>query len=149
MPYKVYKIQDDRRNHTCGFIIPNGGWYHIVEMTFENYQQLQNISQRHGYSADLVEGVVGMYDPEGNQVDPATLEIDSVAKVVLNYEHVNKTRAGKKTPIKSKVVDNEREELLAKCQSRGVNIDKRWSNQKIKETLANVDRFRESSLALG
>jgi hypothetical protein len=118
-------------------------------MTFENYQQLRNISQQPGYSANYVEGLVGMYDPDGNQVDPATVEIDSVTKAVLNYETVNKTRAGKKTPVKSKMVDNERDELFAKCELLGVNIDKRWSNQKIKETLANVGRFRESSLALG
>jgi len=149
VPYKVYKIYDDRRNHTCGFVIPNGGWYHIVEMTFENYQQLQNISQRHGYSVDHVEGVVGMYDPQGNQVDPASVEIDGVTKVVLDYETVNKTRAGKQTPVKSKVVDKERDELLAKCDMLGVNIDKRWSTQKIKEALATVGKFRESSLALG
>lgn len=149
MPYKVYKIYDDRRNHTCGFVIPNGGWYHIVEMTFENYQQLQNISQRHGYSADRVEGVEGMYDPEGNQVDPATVEIDPVTKVVMGYDTINKTRAGKTSPVKSKVVDKEREELLAKCDMLGVTIDKRWSTQKIKEILASVGKPREQTLALG
>jgi len=149
VPYKVYKIHDDRRNHTCGFLIPNGGWYHIVEMTFENYQQLQNISHKPGYSADHVEGVVGMYDPDGNQVDPATVEVDSVTKVVVSYEHVNKTRGGKTAPVKSKMVDTERDELIGKCELMGVKIDKRWSNQKIKETLANVGRFRESSLAVG
>ena len=37
MPYKVHKIIDDRRNNTCGFFIPNGGFYHVIEMTFENH----------------------------------------------------------------------------------------------------------------
>lgn len=148
MPYKVYKIAEDRRNHTCGFVIPNGGWYHIVEMTFENYQQLQNISHFPGYSVDYVEGNIGMYDPDDNQVDPTTLEIDSVTKTVLDYKHINKTRAGKKTPIKAAVVDLERDKLIEECARRGIKIDNRWSTQRIKEQMSTVGRFKETTLAV-
>lgn len=149
MPYKVYKTIEDRRNHTCGFTIPNGGWYHIVEMTFENHQQLINIGNQPGYSVDKVDGVVGMYDPDGNQVDPATVEIDKLTKEVIDYQTVTKTRGGRTSAVKSQVVDTERDDLIAQCRRKGIKIDQRWSTQKIKEAMDSFGRFSESSLAIG
>lgn len=141
MPYKVYKIQDDRRNHTCGFIIPNGGWYHIVEMTFENHKQLTNIGSQPGYTVDYVEGVPGMYDPDGNQVDPESVVIHRVLKTVESYEKITKTRAGKETPVKPSLKETERDQVIAECQRRGIRVDNRWSTQKIKEVLNSVGQF--------
>lgn len=161
MPYKVYKIHNDRRNTTCGFVIPNGGWYHIVEMTFENYDQLTHVGQFPGYSVDYVEGIVGMYDPDGNQVDPASLEIDKISKQVIDYTKITETSndleivdgtlsvTKKETPVKSRMVDTERDALIAQCERRGVNIDKRWSTQRIKDAMQEAGRFRESSLVAG
>jgi hypothetical protein len=42
-------------------------------MTFENHKQLTDISKMPGYSVDLVNGKTGMFDPQGNEVDPATV----------------------------------------------------------------------------
>lgn len=144
MPYKVYKTVKDRRNHTCGFLIPNGGWYHVVEMTFENYQQLTNISKHPGYMVSYVEGRIGMFDPEGNEVDPKSVEVDSVLKLVTAYEKV-----GGKTAKKGEHEDNERADLIKQAKQRGITIDQRWSNQRIKEVIERASQRRENSLAVG
>ena len=140
MPYKVYKITDDNRNSTCGLVIPNGGWYHIMDMTFENYQQLVNLSARPGYSVDRVEGVPGMYDPEGNQVDPGTVEIDRTSKEVAFYKRVTEKRGTKQVPVKSKKVETgEREAIVNECLKRGMRIDMRWSTKTLKDLIAKAD----------
>lgn len=150
MPYKVHKLNDDRRNSTCGFIIPNGGWYHIVDMTFENHQQLLNISAQPNYSVDHVESnVTGMFDPDGNQVDPLTVEINQATKLVTDYETVNKTRAGKEIPIKANPKGDEREEIISDAARMGIRIDNRWSTQRIKQEIENRTKRVDGSLAMG
>jgi hypothetical protein len=148
MPYKIYKTVEDNRNHTCGFVIPNGGWYHIVEMTFENHKQLTNIGMMPGYSVDFVQGNIGMFDPDGNEVDPMTVEVHRITKQVIGYETVNKTRAGKETPVKANLKEGERDTVLAECQRRGIKVDQRWSTQKIKDALATSQTRVESTLAI-
>lgn len=144
MPYKVYKVVEDRRNHTHGFFIPNGGWYHVVEMTFENHQQLTNISKRPGYMVSLVDGPVGMFDPEGNQVDPSSVQVDSVLKLVTDYKIIG----SKKTVSKEQHEDKERDDLVKQCKRYGISIDGRWSNQRLKQLLERAKQRKEPSLAI-
>lgn len=155
MPYKVYKFADDRRNTTCGFVIPNGGWYHVLEMTFENYSQLQAIGNVPGYSVDFVDGPTGMFDPDGNQVDPMSLEIDKITKDVLSYKKITAKQASAElgidieVDVKADHEQKEREDLIKQCKHKGVNIDRRWSTSRIKATLAKSQQLRQDSLALG
>ena len=151
MPYKVYKIMDDNRNHMCGLSIPNGGWYHIMEMTFENHKQLVDLSTKPGYSVDFVAGEPGFYDPDDNLVDPATVEIDRATKIVINYQKVTKKRGDKQVPTKSKMVEGERDAVIQECLTRGLRIDKRWSTKVLKDVLAKSKQPREQfgSLAIG
>ena len=151
MPYKVYKMMDDNRNHMCGLSIPNGGWYHIMEMTFENHKQLMDLSTKSGYSVDFVEGVPGFYDPNDDLVDPATVEMDRATKMVIRYEKLTKKRGEKQVPTKSKIVEGERDEIVQECLKRGLRIDQRWSTKTLKDLLAKAKepKAQFGSLAIG
>ena len=120
-------------------------------MTFENHSQLLNLSTKAGYSVDFVEGVPGMYDPDGDQVDPATVEIHRQSKMVLSYEKIKKKRGAKEVTTKSKLVEGERDEVIQECLKRGLRIDQRWSTKTLKDLLAKANQPREQfgSLAVG
>lgn len=137
MPYKVYKLEPDKRNNTCGFTIPNGGFYHVVEMTFENFQQLQNISKRAGYSVDRCTGKPGFYDPDGYEVKDGTLTIDRISKVVTGYEK------GPKRVHKT----NERELAVRAATNAGLRVSPAASTQFILSRLSDSQRSRQASLA--
>lgn len=140
MPYKVHKLVDDRRNTTCGFIIPNGGWYHVIEMTFENHKQLSDIGKMPGYSVDFVDGPTGMFDPDGNRVEPSSVTVDTILKLVTDYKKLDEKQSVHK--------DKERDELIARCTRSGIRIDQRWSTQRIKEVLDRSNQPVQSSLAV-
>lgn len=130
MPYKIFKFNDDRRNHTCGFQIPNGGWYHVVELTFENMQQVRNIANIPNYGVAYVDGPTGFFDPDGKQVDIDSIEVDKNFKHVTDYEVIRKTKA--------KHEDKERDQLIQECKEKGIQIDKRWGTQKIKDIVESA-----------
>ena len=110
-------------------------------MTFENHKQLTDISKRPGYSVDLVEGKVGMFDPEGSEVDPATVNVDPILKIVVGYEKIGE--------VKSTHQATERDDLIQKCEMSGLRVDRRWSTQKIKEILSRSRQAPEGTLAVG
>lgn len=146
MPYKVHKIIDDRRNNTCGFFIPNGGFYHVIEMTFENHSQLWNIGQRVGYSVDFVEGEEGFFDAEGYEVDIATMDVHPISKVVISYEKVAKKVRGKEVVKSSDHKETERATLVQQAKMFG--IDGRLSTQEIKRRIEEMSKQPQSSLAV-
>ena len=147
MPYKVHKLISDRRNNTCGFFLPNGGFYHVVEMTFENHSQLFNIGQRVGYSVDFVEGDIGFFDAEGFEVDRDTMEIHPISKVVISYEKIAKKVRGKSVAKPSPHRDAEREAIVQ--QAKVFGIDGRLSTQEIKRRIDEMSNKPQSSLAVG
>ena len=146
MPYKVHKLKEDRRNNTCGFFIPNGGFYHVVEMTFENYNQLNNIGQRVGYSVDFVEGTPGFFDADGYEVDIGSIEVHPISKVVLSYEKVSKKVRGKQVTKAASHKDAEREEVVRQAKMFG--IDGRLSTQEIKRRIDQMSKHPQASLAI-
>ena len=148
MPYKVHKLIEDRRNNTCGFFIPNGGFYHVIEMTFENHQQLWNIGQRVGYSVDLVEGTPGFFDGEGFEVDISTVEVHPISKVVISYEKVaQKDHEGRQSAKASDHKETERAAVVQQAKMFG--IDGRLSTQEIKRRIEEMSRKPQSSLVAG
>lgn len=147
MPYKVHKLIDDRRNNTCGFFIPNGGFYHVIEMTFENHQQLWNIGQRVGYSVDLVEGTPGFFDADGFEVDVSTVEVHPISKVVMSYEKVAKKVRGKEVAKASDHKETERAAVVQQAKMFG--IDGRLSTQEIKRRIEEMSKQSQSSLVAG
>jgi hypothetical protein len=110
-------------------------------MTFENHKQLTDISKMPGYSVDLVNGKTGMFDPQGNEVDPATVNVDPVLKIVIGYEKVG-------GPVSTHQA-TERDDLIRKCEMLGMRVDRRWSTQKIKEVLSRSRQAPEGTLAVG
>jgi len=146
VPYKVYKIVNDRRNHTCGFFIPNGGFYYVVEMTFENHKQLQNISQKPGYSADYVEGEIGFFDNEGFKVDLESVVVNKISKIVEDYKRVPVKTRGKQSVKATEHKDSERQMVVAQAKLFG--IDARLSTQEIKRRIEEVHRPQQPSLAV-
>jgi len=147
MPYKVYKMGMDRRNNTCGFFIPNGGFYHVVEMTFENHKQLSNLSQRQGYSVDLVDGPVGFFDAEGYEVDPASIEVHPISKTVTGYKKKSRMYRGKETSKKAEHTDVERPGVVAQAALIGIP-GKTWSTQTLKQQINAAGRSHQRTLAV-
>lgn len=129
-------------------MIPNGGFYHVVEMTFENYQQLIALSSRPGYTVDYVEGPLGFFDKDGFQVDPGSIERND-NKMVTNYTKLTRKRAGKETPIKATHKDTERAETFAEAQMYGMNIPVWNSTQQAKEKIELAKRGPQETLAVG
>lgn len=141
MPYKVYKMLDDARNKTCGMFIPNGGWYQIVEMRFENRDKLANIGARAGYSVDFVCEVIpeGLYSPDGELVDPNSVVVDPVFKTVKSWSPLDKES------LEQNEATDERQAAIAMCNAAGVKIDNRWSTQKIKDAYTEARVLARSS----
>lgn len=146
MPYKVHKLIEDRRNNTCGFFIPNGGFYYVIEMTFENHDQLLNLSHRPGYSVDYVEGPTGFFDADGFEVDPGTVQVNKISKLVEGYEKKMKKYGGKETPKKAKHDDAEREQVERAAHSLGIRTNG-CSTQYLKQVISQKKRSPQASLS--
>lgn len=145
MPYKVHKLIDDKRNTTCGFFIPNGGFYWVLEMTFENHKQLTDLSQRAGYTVDFVSGPEGFFDRRGLQVDPDSVTVDKITKQVVSYEHVTRKYKGVDKPIAGKHIDVERQEVLERAQRQGKRVSGLASTLLVKRALGK--EVQQSSLS--
>ncbi len=162
MPYKVQKLAHDKRNTTCGFKIPNGGFYEVVEMTFENHKQLWDISMRPGWSVDYVEGPLGMFDAEGYEIDPYSFEIHNISKQVMNYQRIKEMRQrrvkqedGKFIKVSEMVekdpvvhVGQEREQAIEAARNLGLNNFAMSSTQRIKDMIGSAGRPRQTSLGV-
>ena len=148
MPYKVHKMIEDRRNHTCGFFIPNGGFYWVLEMTFENHKQLSDISKRPGYSVDFVTGDEGFFDSEGYSVDPENIKVHKITKQVESYERRTRLWKGKEKPIKKTHASVERENAILKAQAMGLQVSQMASTQVIKSKVGDVSRKPQSTLSV-
>lgn len=147
MPYKIHKLRDDKRNNTVGMFIPNGGFYRVVEMTFENHRQLALLSERPGYSVDYVEGELGFFDKDGNEVDEETIEVDQFSKLVTHYDLKKKTVRGKEQVKKAKHVDDERDRVVAAALSVGIRNPHGFSTQFLKNEIGRMNLPRQGSLA--
>jgi len=147
MPYKIHKLRDDRRNNLCGYMIPNGGFYHVVEMTFENHLQLTHIGQRAGYTVDYVDGPVGFFDPDGYEVEPGSVVLHEITKAVMDYKRVTYKYRGKETPKRQKHIGTEREETERLAQRHGLRATE-CSTQQIKKALSLVNQREQKTLAI-
>jgi len=146
MPYKVSKLIEDSRNNTCGFFLPNGGFYHVVEMRFENHKQLTDIGNKSGYSVDFVSGECGFFDRDGFAIDPATLEVHPATKKVIEYAKVTEVVRGKEKVKKSAHEDLERAAVIEEAQAMGLKT--KWqSTQALKNRIAELRRAPQASLA--
>ena len=147
MPYKVHKLIEDKRNNTCGFQIPNGGFYHVVEMTFENHKQLSDLSNRQGYSVDLVDGKTGFYDCDGYAVDRESVEIHKITKQVIGYKRKTYTYRGKEKEIQEKHISMEREQIITSARAIGMRVNELSSTQSLKHFLERARKAPQSSLS--
>lgn len=155
MPYKVHKLVPDNRVNTCGFFLPNG-FYYVVEMTFENANQLINLSAIPGYSVDLVQGPTGMFTDDGFKVDEGSVRagFKRKTKKVETYKKVTRESKyrGKVTevPEKAEHPSPEREQMLFAAAKNGINCDF-LSTLKIKQLVlakgARVERHGSLGLA--
>lgn len=146
MPYKVHKLTDDRRNNTCGFFLPNGGFYHVVEMTFENHKQLEDLSKRPGYTVDYVDGPIGFFDNEGFEVDQSSVVVHQISKIVESYEKKTKKYGGRQTPKKAKHVVIERDLIEQQARSLGIRTGQ-WSTQTLKQMIETTKLQPQRTLA--
>lgn len=146
MPYAVRKMIEDGRNNTVGMLLPDGGVYWVVEMTFENYRQLLNLSQIPGYSVDYVDGETGFFDKDGCEIDQATLTFDPRFGRLSGYElKTKRVRGGKEIPKKAQHEDKERDSVVAEAQSLGLKT--KWqSTQSLKQKISEAKRAPQSTL---
>ena len=142
----MQKLAPDKRNHTCGFQIPNGGFYWVVEMTFDNHTQLSNLSQRVNYSVDLVEGPEGFYDADGYEVIPESLEIEKITKRVVNYAKKTRKWKGQERAVRAKHVELERPEILNEARMSGIKNADIFSTEIIKAELKRRSKGVQSTL---
>ena len=147
MPYKIHKLINDRRNNTHGIFLPNGGFYHVVEMTFENHRQLENLSKRPGYSVDFVDGPIGFFDGEGYPVDVATVEVHPINKQVISYQKKKRTYRGKEVSKKAEHEDSERKQIEQKAARLGIKETQWASTQMLKELIDRSKKNPQRSLA--
>jgi len=147
MPYKVHKLINDRRNNTCGFFLPNGGFYHVLEMTFENHKQLSDIGQRPGYSVDYVDGPIGFFDVEGYEVDLGSVKVNKITKMVESYEKKTRKRGEKQVAQKREHKGTERSETEIMAQSMGLRTDV-LSTQTLKEIIGRKGKQPQSTLSV-
>lgn len=139
MPYKVHKLTDDTRNNTCGWFLPNG-YYHVVEMTFENYDSLVNIGKKPNYSVDYISGETGFFDNNGNRYDPS-----AVYDVLVRHKEADIEPIGKK----AKHSGNELEELRDACRRGGIAFHPMAGSAVLKKKLEAAKRVTQATLAVG
>lgn len=142
--YKVHKIKADGRLNTCGFFLPNGGYYHVVEMTFENAKQLQDISQKPGYSVDFCTGPEGFFFKDGAECDLEQLKAHFTGKWDRPPRDVPMPEKG--TKRRHKCV--ERSDTVEQARSYGIRAEAWASTQKLKELIRLKGRAAQDSLAI-
>ena len=128
-------------------MIPNGGFYWVTEMTFENHQQLVNLSKRPGYSVDYVEGEEGFFDVEGYLVDPSTVVLNKFSKEVEDYTRIKRTYRGKEKEVKKEHKDLEREKAIRQARSIGLKVSEEASTQFIKTAIGRAGKAVQTSLS--
>lgn len=141
MPYKVYKLNEDNRKDTCGWFLPNG-FYHVTEMTFENYQSLVNIGSKPNYSVEYVTGKTGFFDEDGQEWDPG--EVYDVLVRGRPQEEIS-PKGTKKAHHKG----GEIEDLREQCRQLGIRFHPRAGAALLKERIERAQKRRQDSLAVG
>lgn len=116
-------------------------------MTFENHQQLVNLSKRPGYSVDFVTGDEGFFDAGGFVVDPASVVVNKFTKAVEDYKRKTRMYRGKEKDVQKTHEGVERETTLRDARSIGLRVSEQASTQFIKQAIGRAKTARTSSLA--
>lgn len=133
MNYRIYKLVDDGRVHTCGFLIPDGGYYWVMSLTFENHGQLSNLCEVPNYSVDQCTGELGFFDSQGHKVDPhsvehnATCHLDRPPKGKVEIERSQKRYVHR---------SNERKQIVEMCRQAGIGAEGWASTKKMRFLLS-------------
>ena len=129
--YKISKFLDDGRKTLSGFTLPDGvGHYYIVEMSFENHQQLLQIAFKERYNVEECIGTPGYYNAEGCRIDETSV-IDVFcrpnAKPDAQIEVLSE-------PVDHVVIES-RDELHDKLVKKGIRPKSTYGAQMLKEWL--------------
>ncbi len=138
MPYKVRKINDDNRKNTCGWFLPNG-FYHVVEMTFENFAALANISSKDNYSVEYVTGETGFFMDDGTKVEESSV-----------YDMIVRKTEGARIKVlgSAKHEGDELESLREECRRLGIRFHPASGARVLKQKLDEAKEPKQASLAV-
>lgn len=111
--YLIKKKRGDARLTTCGVIIPDG-FYVVMNMTFENQRQIQNI-KKFGYEVTETDLPEGTYTPDGRRVDKWSARDHFLSRTPLKY--LDTEPAGPPENEKTEV-----QQLRDELESKGIKV---------------------------
>ena len=133
MSYKISLVNPSQLKFVCGLAIPNG-YYHVMEMDFDNARQFENLKKAKGHAEVKIEKVdlkPGAYREDGQRVDYVSLKdwcwgnTDTI--------QLEKEKPEVSTPsVEPSVVD----ELKAKLDEKGIKYRSNATQKALEGLLA-------------